>query len=370
MRIDRIEITAVDVPYHDGVRPLVTSGLVLTGAQHLLVRVCTDDGHVGLGEAVPRPSVYGENREGIAAAIRDYLGPKVIGGDPFAVLSVWQSWSRVIGNNTAKAALDIALHDLIGRATGVPLYRLLGGGERHDVPLTRALGMGEPELVTDEAAEAVETGFSGIKIKVGKDVRTDIAVVDAVRSRIGDDVFLYVDANCGYSRLDANRAATGFAAAGVALFEEPLPPADVGGRRALTQRSGVAILADESLNDFPRFLEEVLSGSIAAASLRAVRAGFVGARDLVGVTRAIPVELLVGSHRELGVGLAANVQLAAAYNVSLPAELSSGDTLEHTLLREPLDGRRGVMSVPGGPGLGVELDDDAIRRYSVWSFDV
>jgi L-alanine-DL-glutamate epimerase-like enolase superfamily enzyme len=370
MRIDRIEIIAVDVPYRDGVRPLVTSGLVLTAAQHLLVRVCTDDGQVGLGEAVPRPSVYGENREGIAAAIRDYLGPNLIGGDPFAVLSAWQSWSRVIGHNTAKAALDIAMHDLIGRATGVPLYRLLGGGERRDVPLTRALGMGEPELVADEAAAAVAAGFSGIKIKVGKDVRTDIAVVDAVRSTIGDDVFLYVDANCGYSRLDANRAATGFAAAGVALFEEPLLPADVAGRRALTQMSGVAILADESLNDFPRFLDEVLSGSIAAASLRAVRAGFVGARDLVGVTRAIPVELLVGSHRELGVGLAANLQLATGYTVSLPAELSSGDTLEHTLLREPLDGHRGVMSVPGGPGLGVELDDDAVRHYSVWSFAV
>lgn len=370
MRIDRIDVVAVDVPYRDHMRPLVTSGLVLTGANHLLVRVHTDDGLYGVGEAVPRPSVYGENREGIAAAIRDYLGPTLIGGDPFSVMSAWGSWSRVVGNNTAKASLDIAMHDLVGRATGTPLHRWLGGGDPRGIPLTRALGIGTPDGVAAEAAEAVDAGFGSVKVKVGKSVEADVDVVDAVRSRIGDDVFLYVDANCGYSRIDAHRAARSFAAAGVALFEEPLPAGDVAGRYALSQSRGIAILADESLNDFGRFIGESLSGSIAAASLRAVRAGFVGARDLVAVTRAVPVDLLVGSHRELGIGLAANLQLAAAYDVSLPAELSSGDTLSHTLLREPLDVRGGQIFVPSGTGLGVDLDEDAVRRHTVWSFTI
>jgi L-alanine-DL-glutamate epimerase-like enolase superfamily enzyme len=370
MRVEGIDVTAVDVPYRHGVRPVVTSGLVLTGANHLLVRVRTDDGHWGIGEAVPRPSVYGENRDGIAAAIRDYLGPALIGSDPFAVMSAWQSWSRVVGHNTAKAALDIALHDLAGRVTGTPLYRLLGGRDPGAIQLSRALGIGEPDVVAEEAAAAVEAGYGSIKLKVGKDLRTDVGVVDAVRTRVGVDVFLYVDANGGYSRLDARRAATRFAAAGVALFEEPLPPGDVAGRLALSRTGGVAILADESINDFQRFIEECLSGAIAAASLRALRAGFVGARDLVGISRAIPMSLLVGSHRELGVGTAANLHLAAAYDVTLPAELSSADSLEHTLLCEPLDVRHGRMPVPSGPGLGVELDDDAVRHYSAWSFAV
>ena len=370
MRIVGVDVTAVDVPYRKGVRPVVTSGLVLTGANHLLVRVRTDDGHWGIGEAAPRPSVYGENRDGIAAAIRDYLGPGLIGSDPFAVMSAWQSWSRVVGHNTAKAALDIALHDLAGRAAGVPLYRLLGAGDPSGIPLARALGIGAPDVIAEDAAAAVAAGYCGIKLKVGRDLRTDVLVVDAVRGRVGADVFLYVDANGGYSRLDATRAASRFAAAGVALFEEPLPPGDVGGRLALSRTGGVAILADESINEFPRFISEGLSGSIAAASLRAMRAGFVGARDLVGVSRAISVSLLVGSHRELGVGTAANLHLAAGYDVTLPAELSSSDALEHTLLCEPFDVRHGRMSVPSGPGLGVELDDDAVRHYSTWSFTV
>ncbi|HWM16618.1 MAG TPA: enolase C-terminal domain-like protein, partial [Microbacterium sp.] len=297
MRIEGIDVTAVDVPYRQGVRPVVTSGLVLTGANHLLVRVRTDDGHWGIGEAAPRPSVYGENRDGIAAAIRDYLGPGLIGSDPFAVMSAWQSWSRVVGHNTAKAALDIAMHDLAGRVTGVPLYRSLGGGDPSRIPLTRALGIGEPDVIAEDAAAAVAAGYSGIKLKVGKDVRADVRVVEAVRARIGEGVFLYVDANCGYSRLDAIKAVKHFAAADVALVEEPLAPGDVAGRLALSRTSGVAILADETINDFPGFIREGLSGSIAAASLRALRAGFVGARDLVGVARAIPISLLVGSHR-------------------------------------------------------------------------
>jgi L-alanine-DL-glutamate epimerase-like enolase superfamily enzyme len=370
MRIESIDVIAVDVPYRNGVRSVVTSGLVLTAANHLLVRVRTDDGHWGTGEAVPRPSVYGENRDGIAAAIRDYLGPALIGTDPFAVMSAWQSWSRVVGHNTAKAALDIALHDLAGRATGTPLCRLLGGGRQPSIPLTRALGIGEPDIVAEEAAAAVAAGYGGIKLKVGKNVRTDVAVVDAVRARVGNDAFIYVDANGGYSRHDASRAAKRFEAADVAFFEEPLPPGDVGGRRALSRTGGVAILADESINDFARFIDEGLSGSIAAASLRALRGGFVGARDLVGVSRAIPIALLVGSHRELGVGTAANLQLAAGYDVALPAELSSTDSLEHTLLREPLEVSQGRMSVPSAPGLGIDLDDDAVRHYGIWSFTV
>jgi L-Ala-D/L-Glu epimerase len=370
MRVEGIEVTAVDVPYRQGVRPVVTSGLVLTGANHLIVRVRTDEGYWGIGEAVPRPSVYGENRDGIAAAIRDYLGPALIGSDPFALTAAWRSWSRVVGHNTAKAALDIALHDLAGRATGMPLYRFLGGGDPPDIQLSRALGIGEPDVVAEEAAAAVDAGYVGIKLKVGKDLQTDVRVVDAVRARIGMGVFLYVDANGGYSRLDATRAATRFAAADVALFEEPLAPGDVAGRLALSRTGSVAILADESVNDFPRFINESLSGSIGAASLRALRAGYVGARDLVGVARAIPISLLVGSHRELGVGIAANLHLAAAYGVTLPAELSPADALEHTLLCEPIDVEHGRVRVPAGPGLGIELDDDAVRHYSTWSFAV
>jgi L-Ala-D/L-Glu epimerase len=360
MLIERIDVTAVDVPYRHGVRPVVTSGLVLTGANHLLVRVRTDDGYWGIGEAVPRPSVYGENRDGIAAAIRDYLGPALIGSDPFAVMSAWHSWSRVTGHNTAKAALDIALHDLAGRVVGVPLYRLIGGRGSASIALSRALGIGDPDVLAEEAAAAVEAGYGAIKLKVGKDLRTDVDVVDAVRERVGADVFVYVDANGGYSRLDAIRAAKRFAAADVALFEEPLPPGDVAGRRALSTAGGVAILADESINDFPRFIEEALSGSIAAASLRALRAGFVGARDLVGLSRSIPVSLLVGSHRELGIGTAANLHLAAGYGVSL----------EHALLAAPLEICQGRMSVPSAPGLGVDVDDDAVHHYRTWSFTV
>jgi L-Ala-D/L-Glu epimerase len=323
----------------------------------------SDDGSVGLGEAAPRPSVYGETAPGIVAALRDLLLPPVVGTSPFEVRAAWSAWRRVVGNATAKAAVDTAMHDMAARATGVPLFSMLGGpAAPRPVPLTAALGMGRPDEVAIEAREAREAGYAAIKVKVGLDLAHDREVVGAVRAATGE-LPVYVDANGGYSRLEAMQAMTAFTSLGVALFEEPLRPNDSVGRARLAAHGGVPLLLDETANDPERLLQELAAGCVGAVSLRALRAGFTGARDVVALTATSGVPLVVGSHRELGIGTLAGAHLALAYDTALPAELGAITRLEHSLLLRPpvVDG--GELHVPAGPGLGADLDPVALDRY-------
>jgi L-alanine-DL-glutamate epimerase-like enolase superfamily enzyme len=367
VKVTGVELTAVRVPYTAELGRVVTAGLTLDAAEHVIVEVRTDTGIIGLGEAVPRPSVYGETLDGVRAAMRDLLVPPLIGLDPHDVERAWAGWERVVGNTTAKAALDMALHDIIGKAAGVPVAKLLGGWADGSIPLTMAIGLGTREAMAEQAGSAVALGFRAVKLKVGKDVAADIAAVHAVRAVVGDDVLLYADANGGYDRLDAMRALRGFAGAGLAFAEEPVAPGDTEGRVRLAAATGVPLLLDESINDLAGLRRELAAGTAGAVSARAPRTGFTLTRHVIGAATTAGVPGLVGSHRELGVGLAANAQLAAGWHcLRFPAELGTARFLEHQLLTEPLEIHDGRLRLTGGPGLGVELDRDAVDHYRLW----
>jgi L-alanine-DL-glutamate epimerase-like enolase superfamily enzyme len=231
-----------------------------------------------------------------------------------------------------------------------------------------ALGMGTPSVMADQARRFVDEGYGTIKLKVGTDVAADVAAVAAVRSAIGPEVGLYVDANCGYSRADARRAIRGFEAHDLRYVEEPIAAADAAGRARLARATDIPFLLDESTNELGDALASVADGSAGAFSIRAARSGFSRSRHLIGVALAANIGCLVGSHRELGVGVAANAHLAAGYRITAePAELGSHRFLEDSLLATPLQIEGGRLTLPVGPGLGVELDPERVARYRLWT---
>jgi L-Ala-D/L-Glu epimerase len=366
-----IRLTAVDVPYTPELGTLITAGLTQSGARHVLVEVFADDGSVGLGEAVPRPSVYGETLDGIRAAIEELLGPPLLGLAATDTERAWAAWERVVGNQSAKAALDVALHDIVARRAGLPLFRLLGGWSDGTIALTMALGIGSPAAMAEQAQRATDTGFETVKLKVGKDVDADIAAVTAVRHAVGPDVGVYVDANNGYSRQEALRAARGFESQDVAWFEEPLAARDTAGRARLARATDIPLLLDESTNDLADVPREIEAGTAGGISVRAARTGVTLTRHLVGLAVASHVPLLVGSHRELGVGVATNAHLAAGFRaMAFPAELGSHVFLEDGLVEQPLRIEGGRLYLPSGPGLGVDLDPERVGRYRLWTTTV
>jgi L-alanine-DL-glutamate epimerase-like enolase superfamily enzyme len=364
MRIVAIEATPVAVPFKEGVGTVVTSRLVLHDSRHVIVRLHTDEGIHGTGEALPRPSSYGETIESILAILEQVLAPLVLGADPFEIEALWQRLDGVGENTTSKCAIETACHDIIGKACGQPIHRLLGGYRGDRIPLTMPIAMGSEEDVVRQAKDAVAEGYRSVKVKVGKDLRRDAGVVEAVRSAIGDDVALYVDANQGYSSSDALKAGRIFETLGVDLFEEPVAASDDRTRLRLSQTTAVPLLLDESIETPADAQRAIALGTAGAFSVRSPRLGFAGNRKLVAVAEAGGVPCVAGSHREAGVGTAATAHLAAAFAaMSLPAELGVHALLSDGLLTEPLEIAGGHLTVPAGPGLGIEVDDEKLDRY-------
>lgn len=367
MKITSVRMTAVSVPYRPEVGRIETAGTVLTGARDVIVEVFTDEGLVGLGEAVPRPSVYGETLESIATAVKELLVPPILGLSPFDVEQVWARWARVIGNNTAKSALDMALHDIIGQRAGVPLYRLLGGWTDGCIPLTMAIGLGTEQEMVSQAVQAVADGFRAVKLKVGKDLAADLRIVGAIRREIGAEKPLYVDPNEAYSIREAIHAIRKFEDQGVDLVEEPVPCWDAEGRALVADKVSVPLLLDESVKTPGDVLRELRNGTAGAMSIRSPRSGFTLSRRIMGLAEAGNVACLVGSHRELGVATVASAHLAAAYRLmKYPAELGVYTVLQDDVLTERLTIRDGELHLPSGSGLGVTLDPEKMLRYQLW----
>ena len=204
MRITALEAVAVAVPPRRR-HPMAFGGEQL--GRYVIVRVHTDEGVSGAGEAPVLPQwggdygrYYGESPQTTLHVVADILGPILMGADPTAIEAAHEKMNSVLkGYPYAKCAIDTALHDVKGKALGAPVYQLLGGLTRREVPIAHSLGILDLDTIRSEAAAAVEDGIRTIKIKVGLDAERDVAAVREIRRVVGDDTTLVVDANAGYS---------------------------------------------------------------------------------------------------------------------------------------------------------------------------
>lgn len=363
MPIVAVDTVPFELPYR---QPLRMAAGDLACAQHVLVRVHTDDGLTGHAEAPARPMFYGESPTSIVRAVQDWFTPALLGEDPFAVRRIRPRLDRVVGNNTAKAAIDLALHDLRGQLTGQPVHRLLGGAAA-PVRVTHMLGYGAPESVADEVGRMrAEYGISAFKIKVGYRAETDLAVVAAARAAAGDDALLYVDVNGAYEPEEALRVLRRMVDEyAIAWVEEPVGAADRYGRRRVADGLTVPVLADESvptLGDVARALEDRVARYV---SIKVARTGFTVSTDITGLVHGHGGRVLLGSQGDSGIGTLASLAYGAADPAvaALPGELSYYLRLTDDLLVDPPVITDGVLHAPDTPGLGVVIDDDKLAHY-------
>ena len=364
MKITAIEPIPFTIAYH---HPVAAVSGTLHNAEHVLVRVHTDEGLVGIAEAVARPFIYGESQASIVAAIKLWFEPALIGTDPFAVEDARARVTWVIANNTAHGAIDIALHDLRGKATGQPSWRLLGGSGA-PLRITRTLVLGEPEQLVDEAVRAAnESGISSFKIKVGGDVRSDVARVAAVRKAVGDGAHIYVDANHGWRAEQAIRALSQMMAYDVDLAEEPNPAEDRIGRQRIAQQVPIPIMADESVPTLADAARELTTGAARALCIKITRTGFTESARLVALAGALGARTVLGGAADSMIGASAGVAFGSAFPsvAKEPAELDYHAVFADQLVVEPLLVRDGVLTPSQRPGIGVEIDEDKLRRYRI-----
>lgn len=371
MKITRIETIPVLVPLKPELA-IRFSGGVHDASPFLLVKVHTDAGIVGLGEASCTPLWSGEDHWTAKHFIDTILAPALIGMDPRAIEQIAAAMDCVLaGNVFTKSALQMACWDIWGKEAGLPVYRLLGGRERDRLELKFSVSGAEPARAAEIAAWAVSQGFQTVKVKVGGGMRADIDRVRAVRAAVGADIRIGVDANGGWSVPDAIHTIRLLEEdCGIAFAEQPVSPLDPDSMAQVRRAARVPIVADESVFDLGQARVAAREGVADVFSLYVGKGGGIeGARRMAVVAESVGLSCTVGSNLELGVASAAMIHFALATRAVDPARVPCdiiGPLYYGTdLLQEPLPIRNGFAYPLERPGLGVELNEDEVRRFAV-----
>ena len=364
LEIVRVEAIPVALPLK---KPVVMAGERIERAFNLIVRVEAANGLVGWGEAASAPLMTGDVLPGMVAAVKDHLAALVTGQDAMQHAELAERCSRALLHNTgAKCALDMAIHDLVGRQLGVTLADLYGGAVREAVKPMYLLGNPRVEDDVAEARRKLTEGYRFFKLKIGiKPPLEEAAAAVAIRRALGAGVALCVDANMGMSFADARAFAERAHEAELLFMEQPLPADDFEGMAALARVSPIPLNGDESIDGVASLRTLHRLGAIQGANIKTIKMGGVGATvRALGVCRELGLHITLASKiAESSIAAAALVQLG-----SIAPNLDWGlSTSQHYLAEDltdvPIAIERGDIRRPRAPGLGLEVNEAKVRRF-------
>lgn len=370
MKIARIEAIPVNVPLKPGMTAKTAHGEHAT-SPFVIVRVHTDQGLTGLGEANVTALWSGETQATALAIIRDCIEPVLLGRDPRDITAIRRAMEFAVKLNPfTRAAVEIAMWDIAGKAVGLPVYRLLGGQARERVRIKLVVWARDIAGSQRMAEQHLALGVTCVKVKTGLDPITDIARVKAVREVCGPDLPLTIDSNCGWTIQQAHYCLRELQATQLLLAEQPIPPGDHAAMAELRRATTIPLMADESVFTLQDAWLLAQHRAVDILSIYPGKHGGISAtQDIVAVARAAGLRCTIGSNLELGIGTAAMLHVAAAFPEveveSFPADTIGPFYHESDLLTQPLNLGPPEAYVPDGPGLGVELDDELLRRYRV-----
>ena len=333
------------------------------GRSAVIVKMTADDGTVGWGQSVPISTWSYETLETATVAIRDYLAPTLIGGDPLDMPGAHQAMDRGLaasfttGMPIARAGLDLALHDLAGKLTGKSVAEMWGKPRGGPLVLSWTLNPRTLDEVDPLIEAGRKRGYRHFNIKVAPDPKFDAELARRVRKRVPDG-FLWADANGGYDPDTALAAAPKLAEAGVDVLESPLKPNRLRAYQALKRQGALPILMDEGVVSPVELVEFIRLEMLDGLAMKAARTGgLFWAKRQIEIIRDAGLMWLGSGLCDPDVSLAANLALYGAFNLNRPAALNGPQFLDADVLAEPLKITDGTAQVPTGPGLGVTVDE-------------
>jgi muconate cycloisomerase len=365
LTIRRVDAIPVALPLQ---KPMAMAGGAVSRALNILVRIEAADGTVGWGEAASAPTMTGDTLGSLVAAVRDHLAPLLVGEDAWMRPALCRKLKRALfGNTGAHSAIEVALLDLLGQSSGLPVVDLIGGAVRRAVAPMWLLGNATPEQDIAEAHGRRTQGFDFFKLKIGtKAVETEIAATLALRKALGPATPLCADANCGLTPADACRYVEGVRAASLMFVEQPLSYDDLGALARLTRVAPMPIGADEGIHSLADIEAHGRCGA-GGVSLKLIKLG--GMTAAVGAAQSCErlglAVNIAAKIAESSIASAAAIHLAgAAPTVDWGVSLTHFYLAEDVVKSPPAIGD-GVVPVPTGPGLGVEVDEAQVERFRI-----
>lgn len=331
MEIVKINTYIVDVPLENEWKISLYSA---STRQHAIVEVITKDGTHGYGEASPSPAFMGETAETIKLVIDNYLSKAIVGKSIFETEKINEIMEKTIYSQmSAKSAIDIAVYDVLAKYLNVPVYNLIGGRYRENIPLTYVIGMKDEESMIQEAKDTILAGYKCIKIKVGRDIKRDIAVIKKIHQLIEqkeEEVLIRLDGNQGYSISDAKlllRSIEGIVP--IESLEQPIPKWDLLGMHEIKKNTSIPIMADEAVFNIHDAYNVIKMDAADIVNLKICKVGGItGAKKIASIFESAGLKCVIGSNLELGIGMAASAHVAVSTpNVSMHNDFICGGYL-------------------------------------------
>lgn len=341
------------------------------GAPHILVRIVDNDGITGWGEARPSHRWSYETEETVVTTIRKYLAPSLLKQDErdlaqlHALMDAMVAPGMQIGQPIAKSAIDMALHDLLGKQRGLSIGAMLGRGHETPVLLCYVVSAHSVEEAVRQTLEGKAKGYHGFKVKTGIHPDTDLEMMqDVLRVASGDPV--WVDANQGWDFNMAVRMSRELAILGVKVIEQPLAAGNITGYAELVRRSDIPIVLDESIYSPRDLVQHVRLGALNGLVIKLCRVGGIfWARQLAEMAQAADLMLLGSGLTEGRIALNAGAAVFSAFGITMPVDLNGPQFLRDDMVAGSMEFPDKRVPLSDRPGIGVEPDPEKVERYRV-----
>ena len=353
MKITELRLGRISVPLRT---PFKTALRTVSSVEDVIVEIHTDDGRIGYGEAPPTGPITGDTTLAIIGAIQDHIAKSIIGMDVDDFEDVLQKVQKsIVGNTSAKAAVDMALWDLYGQKYGIPVYKLMGGA-RKNIVTDITISVNDPETMVRDSLIALDRGYDCLKMKVGINPELDVARLKAVRQAVGNDVTIRIDANQAWNAKQAVKILNSMQEQGlqIELVEQPVPAHDLEGMKYVTDRSYVPVLADESLYSPADAATILRMGAADLLNIKLMKCGgLYNALKICTMAEVYGVECMIGCMLEAKISVNAAVHLACAKKVITKVDLD-GPVLcsEDPILGGSVFNEKNI-TVSDDPGLGI-----------------
>lgn len=353
MKITNVKIEKLQLQLH---KPFKIALGVIEHVHTVIVKIETDEGVYGIGEGAPMEFVTGESLDHIILSI-GILEKQIIGQNPLDIEKIHNIMNSALSKNTgAKAAIDIALHDIKGKVMNAPLYRVLGGNSNNfETDIT--IGISSPSEMAKEAKERIDQGFKVLKIKAGLNPEQDIEAIKLIRQSIGNDIRLRMDANQGWTVSQSVKVMKAVERYGVEAVEQPLPCWDIEGMKSIRDKVDIMVMADETVFSPNDAIKIVKNNYADIINIKLMKSGGIYAGEKINaISESAGIRCMVGCMLESKIAITAGASLVASKKNITEADMDS-----FLYVKDPgIDGglilEKGIITLPDKPGLGISID--------------